>query len=143
MSLFGFGCPLANFCRQIRRECCLLQHEWRRLCCCPKIHSMAGANSKWEFASLSWIVVGDFQKLPIKVVGSEFIHVLVVTRLKTRNWAPQPDYDLRCPIEPFTPSWQFESRLLPIPSQKLAGLFMLVSILNIYNIKSYLWHLFF
>jgi hypothetical protein len=29
-------------------------------------NSMAGANSKWEFASLSWIVVGDFQKITIK-----------------------------------------------------------------------------
>ena len=29
--LFRFGCTLANFCRQIWRECCLLQCKWWRL----------------------------------------------------------------------------------------------------------------
>jgi hypothetical protein len=41
------------------------------------------------------------QQNRLKAVPLWFTHLLVVTRLKTRNWASQPDDDLRCSIEPF------------------------------------------
>jgi hypothetical protein len=42
------------------------------------------------------------RSIKFEVVPLWFMHVLVVTCLKTRNWAAQPDDDLRCSMH----SWQ-------------------------------------